>query len=408
MKINKKILGVVGSITLGVVLLALVMLKYPFKDVISTFSHITPKLVIAYLCVSFIIMLLFAIRWRYVLKTLGYNIPFIEVFGFRVIEYGISYMTPSGKAGGEPVRAALLMRKGIPFKEGLSTVFADKTIELSVSLLFFIFGIMILAVGYALPGGLNVILILVSLFLLFIIWTFYSRILRGEPVFGALFKLLRFHKVKFLAKYQQAVADFEKPIIKFYNEEKKAFFIALSLSILSLIFSLIEYKLLLLMLGIDAPLGVVFMVFSVVGFAFLVPVPMGLGSLEAFQVSLFSVLGLGSAAGIGLAMISRARDLLWVLVGVILSLYLGALKSLLKEAYNAKHNNPLMRATVFRGGRPGHINITMNRPEIKDGFVSIYTLKKRYALMKKYEPKKKHVKGFGPVKSGRLDFRKKR
>ncbi|MFH0870766.1 MAG: lysylphosphatidylglycerol synthase transmembrane domain-containing protein [archaeon] len=382
-KINKRVFSIVGSIVLGVALLIIVLLKYPFKDVALTFSNVTPTLLIAYLCVSFSIMLLFAIRWRYVLKTLGYNVPFLDVFGFRVIEYGISYITPSGKAGGEPVRAALLMKRGIGFKEGLSTVFADKTIELSVSLLFFIFGILTLALGYALPVGLNVILILLSMALLFLIWKFYSRILRGKTVFVALYKFLRLDKVKFMAKYQQAIVDFEKPIIKFYTKERKAFFIALGLSVLSLCLSLVEYKLVLLMLGIDAPLSVIFMVLSVVGIAFLVPVPMGLGSLEAFQAALFSVLGIGSASGIGLAVITRARDLLWVLVAVVLSLYLGSFRSLVKEAFNSKNSNPIMKATVFRDGEEKHISIPIHRADWnKASFIAIQKLKYRYDFFK--------------------------
>jgi len=383
-KISRRVLSIVGSVVLGVALFVFVLLKYPFKDVASTFSNVTPKLLIAYLCVSFLIMLLFAVRWRFVLKTLGYNVPFMDVFGFRVIEYGISYITPSGKAGGEPVRAALLMKRGISFKEGLSTVFADKTIELSVSLLFFIFGILTLALGYALPAGLNIILILVSLILLFLIWKFYSRVLRGKTVFVALYRFLHLDRIKFMAKYQQAIVEFEQPIIKFYTEKRKAFFIALSLSIMILCLSLVEYKLVLLMLGIDAPLSTIFMVLSVVGIAFLVPVPMGLGSLEAFQVALFSVLGIGSASGIGLAMITRARDLLWVMVAVILSLYLGSLRSLVREAFDSKHSNPIMKATVFRDRSEKQISIPLHRNDWhKANFVSIKKLKFNYNFFKK-------------------------
>jgi hypothetical protein len=405
LKISRRFLSVSGSVILGVALLVFVLLKYPFKDVASTFSNVTPVLLIAYLAVSFCIMLLFAIRWRFVLKTLGYNVPFLDVFGFRVIEYGISYITPSGKAGGEPVRAALLMKKGIGFKEGLSTVFADKTIELSVSLLFFIFGILTLALGYALPAGLNFVLVLLALILLFLIWKFYSRVLRGKTVFVAVYKLFRLNKVKFLAKYQQALVDFEQPIIKFYTEERKAFFIALSLSILSLCLSLVEYKLLMLMLGIDAPLSTIFMVLSVVGIAVLVPVPMGLGSLEAFQAALFSVLGIGSASGIGLAMITRARDLLWVLVAVILSLYLGSLRNLVKQAFDSKNSNPIMKATVFRDGQGKQISIPIHRADWnKANFINIQNLKYRYDFFR-MPGKKDGDAGIGKNPSGALKAR---
>jgi len=366
MSINKRLLSIVGSITLGVIILVIVMLKYPFKDVFSTFSNITPSLVIAYLMISFIIMSLFAIRWNFVMRTLGYIIPLRESFSFRVIDYGISYITPSGKAGGEPIRAALLTRKGIPFKEGLSNVTTDKTIELSVSVIFFVFGLLTLAIGHPLPIGLRILMIIFSLFLLFTIWKFYSRIMKGKPVFAALYRFLRLHKIKSLAKYQQAVVDFEKPIIKFYNEKRQAFYIALGLSLLSIFCSMIEYKILLLMLGINASIGVVFMVFSVVGIAFLVPVPMGLGSLEALQAGLFSVLGIGSASGIGLALITRARDLLWVLTGVILSLYLGAFRRVMDEAYNSKYINPINKVTLFRDGQPETLKIKMFRNPMHD------------------------------------------
>ncbi len=361
MRIRKKALSIVISILIGVVILILVLLKYPFKSVVSTFRHITPTLLIAYLIVSFTIMFLFAVRWNFVMKTLGHKLPLIESFCYRVTDYGLSYITPSGKAGGEPIRAALLMRNGISFKEGLANVTTDKTIELTVSVSFFIFGMLTLALGYPLQIGLRIFLVLLCTFLIFVIWKFYSRVMRGKPVFTALYKFLHLHKIKFFAKYEQAVIDFEKPILKFYNEERKAFFVALGLSVLSLLCSLVEYKLVLLMLGINASIGVVFMVLSVSGIAFLVPVPMGLGSLEAFQAALFSVLKIGSAAGVGLAMITRARDMLWVLAAVALSLYFGSFKRLLREAYDNKHANPINKLTIFRDGRNKTLKIKMFR-----------------------------------------------
>jgi uncharacterized protein (TIRG00374 family) len=361
MKIKKKLVSIVASTVFGAVLLVLVLTKYPFREVISAFSHITPVLLIGYLTVSFTILLLFAIRWNFVMKTLGHKLPLRESFCYRVIDYGLSYITPSGKAGGEPIRAALLMRNGISFKEGLANVTTDKTIELTVSVSFFIFGILTLALGYPLPIGLRVFLVLLCTFLIFLIWKFYSRIMQGKPVFTALYRLLHLHKIKFFAKYQQAVIDFERPIIKFYYKERKAFFIALGLSVLSLLCSMVEYKLLLLMLGINASIGVVFMVFSVSGLAFLVPVPMGLGSLEAFQAALFSVLKIGAATGVGLAVITRARDLLWVLAAVALSLYYGSFKRVLREAYDDKYANPISKLTIFRDGRPKTIKIKMFR-----------------------------------------------
>jgi len=386
MKISKRWLSIGGSIALAVALLLFVLLKYPFKEVFSTFSsNITdhPKLLICYVIVSFTIMLLFAIRWNYVMRSLGIKMKLWESLSFRIIDYGLTYITPSGKAGGEPIRAALLTRKGISFKEGLANVTTDKTIEMTVSIGFFVLGLLILALGHPLPIFLRIFLIALCTLLIFLVWKFYSRILRGQSVFSALFRFLHLHKIKSIAKYEQAVVDFERPIIKFYNEKKKAFFVALGLSLLSIMLSLVEFKLVLLMLGINAPLGVVFMVLSVVGMAFIVPVPMGLGSLEAFQAALFSVLKIGSAAGIGLAMITRARDMIWVMIAIVLSLYIGSFKTVFKEAYNSIYTNPINKVTIFRDGKPVKLKMRLFRTSHDKKFLPVGAIKNSRSFFKR-------------------------
>jgi uncharacterized protein (TIRG00374 family) len=316
---------------------------------------------------------------------------------YRIIDYGVSYITPTAKIGGEPVRAAMLMRHGISFKEGLTTVTIDKTIELSFTLLMFILGCFLLILGATLPGGIIVFLLVISALLLFLIWTFYSRVLQGKPIFISFFRFLRLHKLAFLTKYQNTIIEFEKPIMKFYREKKKSYFIALLLTMFAFCLSMIEYHILLLMIGINASLGVVFMVFAVVGMAFIIPVPMGLGSLEAMQAWLFSVLGLSSVAGIGLAMITRARDLLWVLLGVVFALYYGSLRKVLEEAYNSKYNNPIVKMTLLRHGRPTKIKIRIHRNKHHEALnpepdAKVHPLKKKYLdfnnmLMEKFRKK---------------------
>jgi len=357
---DKRTLSILASVLFGVILIVVIFFKYPFREVISTFTNFTPTLVLLYLIVSVLIMVTLSFRWKVILNALGHKIAFYKLFGYRVIGYGISYITPSAKVGGEPVRAALLKRRGLSFKEGLSSVVIDKTLELSISAFFFIAGVLLLVVAYAIPGEVLTVLIILSLIFLILVWIFYARILKGKPVFAPLFKLFRLHKFKFLSKYHNAILNFEKPIIHFYRTEKKAFFTAAALSILSLALSMLEYKLVLLMLGINAPLGIVFVVLSLAGFAFMIPLPMALGSFEAFQASFFSIAKLGPpAAGIGVAMITRSRDLLWVLGALILSFYIGSFKNIIKKAFVDK---PVLGVKLKRDGQKHTIDIKINRP----------------------------------------------
>lgn len=356
---DKRVITVVGSVLLGIVIIAIILFKYPFGEVISTFTNFTPVLVLAYLVVSGLIMLTLSFRWKVILDTLGHKVPFHKLVGYRIIGYGISYITPSAKVGGEPVRAALLKRQGLSFREGLSSIMIDKIIELSFSALFFICGVVFLVLDYALPSRLFFLLIILSGLFLYLVWWFYSRIMRGETVFTKAFRFFRLHKLGFLAKYQAIILNFEKPIIRFYKSQRKEFFITAGISLFSLVLSLVEYKLVLLMLGIKAPLGVVFLVFSLAGFAFLVPLPMALGSFEAFQVSLFSIIKLGpAAAGVGVAMITRSRDLLWVLGALVLAFYLGSFKNIISKAYKDK---PVVSMGIIRNGRKHRLDVRINR-----------------------------------------------
>ncbi|MBU1198848.1 MAG: flippase-like domain-containing protein [Nanoarchaeota archaeon] len=361
---SRKLWTVVGSALLGVIILIIILLKYPFKEIFATFKNFTPLMVLLYLVVSVVIMCVLSFRWKVVLNAMGYKVPFYKLMAYRIIGYGLSYITPSAKVGGEPLRAALLKRQGMTFSEGLSSVIVDKTIELSFSAFFFLGGVILLIASYAVPGKLLVTLIVLSAFFLYLVWAFYSRIMKEKPVFAHLFKILRLHKFRFLAKHYDAIVKFEEPIIKFYKTRKKAFFIAVALSFCSLLISLLEYHLVLSMLGIKAPVGIVFMVFSLAGFAFLIPLPMALGTFEAFQVSLFAILGIGpAAAGIGVAMITRSRDLLWVLCASLLSLYIGSFKNIVRRAYG---DRPIVGVGIVRRGQRHRLDIKIHRPSEKE------------------------------------------
>lgn len=360
---DKKLWSIIASVVFGILLLIIILFKYPFKEVFSTFTNFTPLLVLAYLVVSVLIIASLSLRWRIILKAMGHKVPFHKLFGYRVIGYGVSYITPAAKVGGEPVRAALLKRQNISFKEGLSSIIIDKTLELSITLFFFVIGVVFFLLDYALPGKILFLLVLLALLFIFLIWKFYSRLFKGKPVFADLFMFFRLHKIRFLSKYYDKILSFEKPIIKFYQSQRKEFLIATGISIISLFLSLAEYKLVLLMFGLDINLGLVFLVFSMVGIAFLIPLPMALGSLEAFLIFLFSVINLGpAAAGVGIAMVTRSRDLLWVLGALILSFYLGSLKNIVKKAFGDK---PVVEVGVFRRGTRHSLDIKINRPSVK-------------------------------------------
>ena len=340
-------------------------MKFPFLEVFKTFSNLTTSLVLAYLIVSFLIMVTFSWRWKIVSNSMGFDISYWNLFCYRVLGYGVSYLTPAAKIGGEPVRAALMKKNGLSFSEGSSTVIVDKTLEITVALLFFIFGVTVSLIDLAIPKGLAALLLFFSIALLFVLIIFVNKLLRGEPVFTHLFHFLKLHKYTFLSVVQSKIRTFEQPIVKFYHQERDDFYKATSLTVVTLLLSLLEYRIVLAMLGIEVvTIKSVFLVFMIAGISFLIPIPMALGTFEAFQAGLFTYIALGSAAaGVGVAVITRFRDLLWVLVASIILLSMGGnIRKYVEQAYEDRF---FVSVGVLREGKVKNIHIPLKRKKEK-------------------------------------------
>ena len=82
-----------------------------------------------------------------------------------------------------------------------------------------------------------------------------------------------------------------------------------------------EYSLALRVLGIQLEPAQVIIALTAARIAFLLPIPAGLGALEAGQVAAMQMLGVEPALGISISLLIRARDLS---LGV-LGLWLGGL-----------------------------------------------------------------------------------
>jgi uncharacterized protein (TIRG00374 family) len=130
------------SIIAGIAALWIILKVIPIQEVFMSFTNSSPRIIIGFLFASIGIMVSLAWRWKVVLRSQKIDIPLLKLFNYRLIGYGISYLTPAAKLGGEPVRAALLGRHGVNFSKALSSVVIDKTIELSASGFFFFIGVL--------------------------------------------------------------------------------------------------------------------------------------------------------------------------------------------------------------------------------------------------------------------------
>ena len=139
---------------------------------------------------------------------------------------------------------------------------------------------------------------------------FYLRTFNGKPFFSLIFKISKLSKIKLV------VEQFESVIADFYKNHRKVFWKTFWINILSWVLMFFEYKTALLALGFNANFGLIFLVFSMVGLAYVLPIPLAIGSLEAGQLSLSKLSNLPTASGLALAFLTRARDILVAIIGL--------------------------------------------------------------------------------------------
>lgn len=306
------------TLIVGAGLLYAVFQFFDINEFLVILSQIPPVLVLAYLIVSFAIMLALILRWKIICNQHKVRIGFLQLLAYRYVGFAVSFITPGPRVGGEPVRAGMMGRQGISFSKSMSTVVADKTNELLSFGVMFVIALFAATIRLPLPNHLRIGFQITGVVLLgLVIFGMYNIIQGKDPVLK-IYRLLRLDKVKWLKKYKKQLQEFENNIQHFYGENPKHFWQAFIISCCAWSLSLLEFALVLLMLGIQPTVLSVFLIYTVVGLTYLLPIPFALGSLEAGQATLFVGLGLSTIAGAALAMITRMRDLLWTFIGLCL------------------------------------------------------------------------------------------
>jgi len=341
---NKKLILII-SIILGIIAMVIMYRVINITEVIKTLKNTTISLILYYVLIQIIMMIILTWRWKVILKSQGVDhISTVQLNKYRLVGQGVSYMTPSGKLGGEPIRAGLLSsQENIDFNKSLSSVVIDRAIDITTAMLFFVFGMFIMLFVFVTSPIFADVVIVVSLFILCLLLFFNYRMLKGKKVFHHVFLFFRLDRIKRMKKTEKMLNDVETLIIKFYHEDTKYFYQAAGISLLTWVLMFFEFKVVGLMVGENLTPVQSFLIFSFIGAAYIVPVPMALGALEAGQISAFSIMGINAAAGLALSFLVRLKDVIIALIGIVyLGIYGITLKETVKETkYLDKELNKL-------------------------------------------------------------------
>ncbi len=316
---------VLGAIVL--LLLWLTLRTVALADIWIVLRRLSLWSVVMLIVVNALLVLTFSARWWLFLRALGYPINYLTLARYRLASFGVSYFTPGPHFGGEPLQVYLLTRRhNIPQSDAITAVTLDKIVEMIFNFTFLVVGLAIVlqrqllierveatSIGYALA------LLAIPAGLLMLLWAGVHPLSGTLALLGKVYpRGSRQPKAK-PARLIQTIRHSEDQIAQLCQTKPSVLLLAILVSLLNWIGLLGEFWLATYVLGFS--LSPVEAVTALVAMrvAILLPMPAGLGTLEASQVIAMTSLGLGAAAGISLSLLIRARDVVLGLMGLWLA-----------------------------------------------------------------------------------------
>ncbi len=335
---KKKIASVI-SLLIGIIIFGIIIWSLGIDSIKSVYQQSNPLYLIPYAVLAFLNMVFLSVKLKYILNVHKQKISLINSLRYTLAGFGVSYLTPSARIGGEPLKTYMMNKESnIPYRAGGSGVIIDKFIEILGVAIVAIAGFFLL---FLIPGvGFNIKLLLFGMIFLGILLLFfiYYWTINGKGPFTTLFNLLRFYKFKRFKKFSKFIKDVEKRMAKFFIHHKKEFFISLLIYGLVVLTGFLEFKFLLLALGFKASLTEIVLAHVVLGISSLLPVPAGLGFQEAGHSGLFALLRNAGGLGLIFSLIIRVRNLIITGIGFIILANFSR-KEIVKKYYGKNRNN---------------------------------------------------------------------
>ena len=263
----------------------------------------------------------------YLLDTVGWRlcfcgalpkaITFGTLFRIRWAGESLNNIVPSAYLGGEAVKVYLLHKRGLPVADGTASVIIGKTAQVLSEVIFIALGAVagsaILPADSSARAGMFVIAGAATALVAMLFW------LQHRGIFSTLLALtarLRL-RIRALTSRAESLRQLDRRIFDFYRTDRRRFFFSVTVYLAGWLADSLEILLVSHLLGmpLNWSQSLAFEAFISVAKALGVFAPAALGVQESGVIFLFYLFGLPPALGVSYAILRRARELTFVLVG---------------------------------------------------------------------------------------------
>jgi len=315
---NKKRVKMILALIIGFALLVFFIYRTGLDAVLLLIKNLNWFYFSIYFLLTALTFVFLAWRWKVIIDCYGKKISFWMLLRQVIAGFGVAYVTPSARLGGDPVKVYMLKKEaGIDYKTGSTSIILDRFVDLAgVSLL----GIIGLSMFFYFPSSFLIRMVLgVALFIIvFAVFGVYFRTIYRKGSFSSVFRFFRLHKLKKIGKFVKTLEHIEKQMHFFFVKHRNKLFLACFIYLLYGITMLLEVKFLLLSFGVDLSWFGVILALTTLGAANFLPVPGGIGFLEAGQSGLFFVLVGKESVGFAAALLMRLNALIFTAIGFVI------------------------------------------------------------------------------------------
>ena len=295
-------------------------------EVFNSLRMIGFEAVLILFMLNVLIFVLFTFRWWLILRAQGHKLSITTLISYRLAGFGVTYFTPGPQFGGEPLQVYLLnQREGIKTSGAAASVTMDKLLELLANFTFLLVGVAVVIFGGVLAVSTSAGLVFIPLLMLAIPASYLIALRKRKLPVSIIFSKLenRFLNASWFARANKTLNETEQLVSEFCQKNTLGLLVAAALSIGIWLLMVLEFSLMLRYLGVNLSLAQIVFALTAARIAFLLPLPAGLGTLEAGQVMAMGLIGVNPVIGISLTLLIRVRDVLFGGLG----LWLGGIYS---------------------------------------------------------------------------------
>src|SRR5262245_63292396 len=301
-----------GLFVAGVVLVGYLVMQIGSGPIVETLSRLA-WWQFALLCLPYAsIMAIDTLGWRYAFARDG--APFLTLLGARIAGDALNLVTAVASVGGEAVKA-WLVRDHVTYEESVPSLVVAKTTSAIGQILFLLFGVAFAELALDLDA--RVVRSMLWLLAIEALAVGGFILVQCTGLIARAGRLARLLGVRGGPGYAKRLDD---SLGDFYRRQWRRWLASTGFHFVGWLLGGIEVFLMrhVLEVPLSLPTAVVIEAFGAgVRFAsFLVPA--NIGAVEGANAAAFAALGVGAGAGLAFSLVRRARQAVWVALGLVI------------------------------------------------------------------------------------------